>query len=169
MFAPVRVASLRAHVGCWGDGGGSCRLIPWHHCSVSSWLWLLVGPLVAKQRWWSGTRSSSCIVGRSRSWTTVEGAHRWWGAGSHLSTVVVVGTPWGAWFVGDVALPHLRPGLLLWWVTSLVVVAGVVHGHLVRFVTWRVCHGRCWRSTSVGGGCWRSTSIVGSGHHGRPW
>ena len=128
MFAPVHVASLRAHVGCWGgDGGGSCRLVPWHRCSVSSWLWLLVGPLVAKRRWWSGVHSSSCIVGRSRSWTMVEGARRWWwGAGSRLSTVVVVGAPWGAWFVGDVALPRSWPGLLLWWVTSLVVVTGVV-------------------------------------------
>ena len=43
-----------------------------------------------------------------------------------MSTVVVVGAPWGAWFVGDVALLRSRPGLLLWWVTSLVVVAGVV-------------------------------------------
>ena len=129
MFAPVRVASLRARVGCWGggDGGGSCRLVPWHRCSVSSWLWLLVGPLIAKRRWWSGPHSSSCVVGRSRLWTTVEGARRWWwGAGSHLSTVVVVGALWGAWFVGDVALPRSRPGLLLWWVASLVVVAGVV-------------------------------------------
>ena len=57
----------------------------------------------------------------------MEGARRWWwGAGSRLSTVVVVGAPWGPWFVGDVALPRSRPGLLLWWVASLVVVAGVV-------------------------------------------
>ena len=50
----------------------------------------------------------------------------WWGVGSCLATVVVVGTPWGACFVGDVALPHLEPGLLLSWVTSIVVVRGVI-------------------------------------------
>ena len=48
------------------------------------------------------------------------------GAGSRLSTVVVVGTLWGAWFVSDVVLLHLGPGLLLSWVTSMVVVRGIV-------------------------------------------
>ena len=110
-----------------GDGGGSCCLVLWHCCSVSSWLSLLVGPLVTKQGWWSRACSSLCVVGHSRSWTMVEGACQWWwGAGSRLLTVVVVGTPWGAWFIGDVALPHLWPGLLLWWVTSMVVVRGII-------------------------------------------
>ena len=57
----------------------------------------------------------------------VEGARRWWwGAGSHLSTVVVVGTLWGAGFISDMVLLHLGPGLLLLWVTSMVVVRGIV-------------------------------------------
>ena len=49
----------------------------------------------------------------------------WWGVGSRLATVVVVGAPW-ACFVGNVALPHSEPGLLLSWVTSIVVVRGVI-------------------------------------------
>ena len=57
----------------------------------------------------------------------MEGAHRWWwSVGSHLSTVVVVGALWGAWFVGEMALPCSGPGLPLSWVTSMVVVRGVI-------------------------------------------
>ena len=32
----------------------------------------------------------------------------------------------GAWLVGEMALPYSGPGLLLSWVTSMVVVGGVV-------------------------------------------
>ena len=45
----------------------------------------------------------------------------WWWWWSEPSLVA-----WGAWFVGDMMLPHLGLGLLLSWVTSMVVVRGVV-------------------------------------------
>ena len=101
-----------------GDGGGSCHLVPWHRCSVSLWLCLLVG--LVRCVGMRG-RSSSCTVGHSCLWTVVVDTCRWrWGSGSHLSTVVVVGASWGlGWLV--MWCCHVRS-----WVTSMVVVGGVV-------------------------------------------